>query len=74
VEFRAFCCFQPTEKSVCVNVRLSRDAGPALGDIRALGPGDAVWLSAGVQQRPDWGRYLDALSGAITRGAEVRWL
>jgi hypothetical protein len=74
VEFRAFRYSQPTEKSVCVNVRLGRDSGPALGDIRALGPGDAVWLSAGVQQRPDWGRYLDALSGAITRGAEVRWL
>lgn len=53
---------------------VSAKAAPALGDIRALGPGDVVWLRDGVQGRPDWGRYLDALGFAIARGADVRWV
>lgn len=53
---------------------ISKDYGPALGDIRALGEGDTVWLFWDADQRKDWGRYLDALAGAITRGASVRWL
>ncbi|QPB09570.1 hypothetical protein CPT_Sycamore_030 [Streptomyces phage Sycamore] len=54
--------------------RMTPDAAPALGDIRAMGTGDTVWLSPGVDGRNDWGRYLDALSSAVTRGAEVRWV
>ena len=49
-------------------------SAPALGDIRALGEGDTVWLRHGVESRRDWGRYLDALSSAITRGVDVRWI
>lgn len=54
--------------------RITGDGAPALGDIRTLGEGDTVWLSPGVDDRPDWGRYLDALAHAITRGTEVRWI
>lgn len=53
---------------------LSLEAGPALGDIRLMGAGDVVWLAEGVEERKDWGRYLDALASAVTRGAEVRWV
>lgn len=49
-------------------------SAPALGDIRAMGKGDTVWLAEDVETRRDWGRFLDALSSAITRGAEVRWI
>jgi hypothetical protein len=55
---------------IVVSVR----SAPALGDIRAMGKGDTVWLTEGVESRKDWGRYLDALSSAITRGVEVRWI
>lgn len=55
-------------------LRVGRYVAPAIGDVRALGKGDVVWLSEAVEDRPDWGRYLDALSHAIGRGAEVRWL
>jgi hypothetical protein len=39
-----------------------------------MGKGDTVWLAEDVETRRDWGRFLDALSSAITRGAEVRWI
>jgi hypothetical protein len=55
---------------IVVSVR----SAPALGDIRAMGKGETVWLTEGVESRKDWGRYLDALSSAITRGVEVRWI
>lgn len=47
---------------------------PALGDIRSMAEGDTVWLTEAVDDRDDWGRILDALSAAISRGAAVRWL
>jgi hypothetical protein len=47
---------------------------PALGDIRAMGRGDTVYLTEATPDREDWGRILDALSAAISRGASVRWL
>ncbi|AFU62223.1 hypothetical protein TG1_28 [Streptomyces phage TG1] len=53
---------------------VSLDAAPALGDVRTAKPGDVVHLVPGVDQRADWGRYLDALSVAITRGASVVWV
>lgn len=52
---------------------VSAEAGPALGDIRTMGRGDTVVLAAGVEGRKDWGRYLDALASALSRGVEVRW-
>jgi hypothetical protein len=38
-----------------------------------MGRGDTVVLAAGVEGRKDWGRYLDALASALSRGVEVRW-
>lgn len=46
----------------------------ALGDVRALGEGDTVLLSAGARRRPDWSRYVEAIAAAVSRGAEVRWV
>lgn len=54
--------------------RMTADTAPALGDIRQMGHGDTVWLSPGVDDRGDWGRYLDALASAVTRGTDVRWV
>lgn len=45
---------------------------PALGDLRAMGTGDTVWIHANAETRKDWARYADALAAAVTRGAEVR--
>jgi hypothetical protein len=53
---------------------MSATAAPAMGDIRAMGEGDALWLSADARQRKDWGRYTDAIAQAVSRGAEVRWV
>ncbi|CAD80130.1 gp5 [Streptomyces phage phiBT1] len=49
------------------------DYAPALGDVRERLPGDTVYIKEGATERRDWGRYLDALSVAITRGASVVW-
>jgi hypothetical protein len=49
-------------------------SAPAMGDIRMMGQGDVIWLYPDVEDRKDWGRYLDAFAAAITRGAEVRWV
>lgn len=46
-------------------------SAPALGDVRALGAGDAIVIRPGAVQRKDWGRYADAIAAAIARGAEV---
>jgi hypothetical protein len=46
---------------------------PALGDVRALTSGDTVFIVKGATDRGDWGRYLDALGVAITRGASITW-
>lgn len=47
---------------------------PAFGDIRRMGAGDTVWLAEAAKGRADWGRCLDALTAAISRGVSVRWL
>jgi hypothetical protein len=54
--------------------KISVEAAPALGDIRLLGRGDTIVLADGVEGRRDWGRYLDALASALSRGVEVRRL
>jgi hypothetical protein len=54
-------------------VFIGPDYAPALGDLRALDAGDTVYLKPGATDRRDWGRYLDALSVAVTRGASVVW-
>lgn len=50
---------------------VDKDHAPALGDIRALGAGDAIVLRPEAVQRKDWGRYADAIAAAVSRGAEV---
>lgn len=50
------------------------DLAPAMGDIRALLPGDCVYLKPDADERPDWGHYLDALASAIAHGVDVKWL
>lgn len=54
--------------------KITREVAPALGDVRAMGEGDTLWLNADAHERRDWGRYLDAAANAITRGADVRWI
>lgn len=53
---------------------LRKDSCPALGDVRALGPGDEIVVAPGAETRKDWPRYVDAIGVAITRGADVRWV
>jgi hypothetical protein len=53
-------------------IRIIRsDYAPALGDLRAMGLGDVIVVQPGATERKDWGRYLDAIGGAVTRGAEI---
>lgn len=54
------------------NVKVSRDVAPAYGDLRALRAGDTVWVHPSARDRADWGRIVEAVAGAISRGAEVR--
>ena len=57
-----------------MDMRIGWLIAPALGDVRALGEGDTVWLTPESTQRDDWPRYLDALAAAIAAGTDVRWL
>jgi hypothetical protein len=47
---------------------------PAMGDVRALGDGDTVWLEPAIREGKEWSRYVDAVRHAVTRGADVRWI
>ncbi|OKI71402.1 hypothetical protein AMK15_01885 [Streptomyces sp. MJM1172] len=53
---------------------VSYTSSPALGDIRRMGEGDTIALTDATRERKDWGRIVDALSAAVSRGAGVRWL
>lgn len=44
---------------------------PPIGDVRALGDGDVIWLGVGWNKLPDAGRYRDAVSVALSRGANA---
>lgn len=57
-----------------MDIGISGTAAPGLGDVRAMGEGDTLWLYPGVEKRKDWSRYADAIGGAVSRGAEVRWV
>lgn len=52
--------------------RITNANAPPMGDIRAMGAGDTLWIGPDATQRKDWARYVDAIGVAITRGAEVR--
>lgn len=52
---------------------ISAKSAPAIGDVHAAGARTIIWLAADARQRADWGRYLNALTVAISRGACVIW-
>lgn len=54
--------------------KITGEASPAMGDIRALGTGDIIWLAPDSLTRKDWGRLLDAIAAAVSYGADVRWV
>jgi len=53
---------------------ISQTSAPPIGDVRAAGEGDMVFIRPGGQRRADWPRYAEALMIAVTRGADVRWV
>ena len=53
---------------------ITATSAPALGDVRAYGTGDTVWLAPDARSRKDFGRYVDALAAALSRGADIRWM
>ncbi|MEU7039813.1 hypothetical protein AB0A77_01990 [Streptomyces varsoviensis] len=44
---------------------------PALGDIRAAGPGEIVYVLRSATTRKDWPKYWEAVGVALKRGAFV---
>ncbi|WP_223772968.1 hypothetical protein [Streptomyces sp. 135] len=50
---------------------ITKDQAPALGRVRALGLGDGVYVDYEANQRRDWGRIVEALAAAISKGASV---
>lgn len=54
--------------------KITADVAPGLGDVRAMGEGDTLWLFPGAEKRKDWARYTDAIGGAVSRGADARWV
>jgi hypothetical protein len=52
---------------------LSRDSAPAMGDVRAMGKGQTLWILPDALGRPDWARYGDCIAAAAMRGADIRW-
>lgn len=53
--------------------KITKDVAPAMGDVRAMKTGDTLWLFSGAETRKDWFRYADAIGGAASRGADIRW-
>ncbi|MFB7377786.1 hypothetical protein ACFC6U_02835 [Kitasatospora purpeofusca] len=49
--------------------RIGLGVAPALGDLRAAGPGDRVLFLHDARQRPDFSRYWEAAAVAVFRGA-----
>lgn len=52
--------------------RITYSTAPPLGDVRAMGAGDTLWIHANAEQRKDWARFADAIACAVSRGCEVR--
>ncbi|WDM17658.1 hypothetical protein J3S85_37720 [Streptomyces lavenduligriseus] len=44
---------------------------PALGDIRAAGEGDVIYIRPDATSRKDFPRYWEAVGAALVRGAQV---
>ncbi|WP_327065914.1 hypothetical protein OH807_33530 [Kitasatospora sp. NBC_01560] len=49
--------------------RIGLGIAPALGDLRAAGPGDVILFLHDARQRPDFARYWQAAATAVFRGA-----
>jgi len=47
---------------------------PAMGDVRALGPGDTLRIEPAIRESAEWCRYVDAVRHAVSRGADVSWV
>lgn len=52
---------------------ISKDYSPALGDLRACGAGDVIWVQPSARERRDWARIVSAIADAVSRGAGVQW-
>lgn len=46
-------------------------SAPALGDIRAAGDGDLIYIRPGATARRDFPKYWEAAGVALARGAQV---
>jgi hypothetical protein len=44
---------------------------PALGDIRAAGTGDVIYIRPDATSRRDFPKYWEAVGAAFVRGAQV---
>ncbi|MBA0054314.1 hypothetical protein E0L36_26720 [Streptomyces sp. AJS327] len=55
-----------------VGIRL--ESAPALGDVRQLPAGSWIYVFPNAKERPDWARYLDAITSAVAGGSSVSWL
>lgn len=56
------------------DLMITTTSAPAMGDVRALGKGDTVWLAPDADTRKDWGRWTDAIASAVSHGANVIWM
>lgn len=52
-------------------ITITKTQAPALGDVRALGRGDVAYVDHDTNQRKDWGRIVEALAAAVSKGASV---
>jgi len=44
---------------------------PALGDVRAAGDGDCIYIRPDATTRADFPKYWEAVGAAFARGAQV---
>lgn len=54
-----------------MKLAVTEHQAPALGEIRALGRGDELYLMTGWKSRKDWIRILAAAAHAMARGAQI---
>ncbi|MGW7270796.1 hypothetical protein ACWGH5_09775 [Streptomyces sp. NPDC054864] len=50
------------------------ESAPPLGDLRTAQEGQTIHLYPSAKERPDWGRYIDAIAGAVAHGVNVKWV
>jgi hypothetical protein len=52
-------------------LNISLASASAIGDVRTLQNGDVIRLHTDAPRRKDWSRYADAITTAVTRGADI---